>query len=102
MKEYSSLEKIPWHVIQILMNDLDPSILKQYYKGYYQDAKELTEVSLTHWVAALSPWWVKRTGIRQSKIIKYEVQAQLYYSSCLPPSKHLIHFMYLFHSRVLA
>ena len=28
------------------MNDLDTSILKQYYKGYYQDAKELTKVSL--------------------------------------------------------
>jgi hypothetical protein len=28
------------------MNDLDTSILKLYYKGYYQDAKELTKVSL--------------------------------------------------------
>ena len=28
------------------MNDLDTSILKQYYKGYYQDAKELSKVSL--------------------------------------------------------
>ena len=26
------------------MNDLDPSILKYFYKDYYQDAKELTKV----------------------------------------------------------
>ena len=26
---------------------------------------------LTHWVAALSTWWVKLSGIRQSKILKY-------------------------------
>jgi hypothetical protein len=28
------------------MNDLDPSILKYFYKDYYQDAKELTKVGL--------------------------------------------------------
>jgi hypothetical protein len=26
---------------------------------------------LTQWAPALSPWWVKLSGIRQSKIIKY-------------------------------
>ena len=32
-------------MLKILMNDLDRTILKQYYKGYYNDAKELTKVS---------------------------------------------------------
>ena len=27
------------------MNDLDPSVLKQYYKGYHSDSKERFEVS---------------------------------------------------------
>lgn len=35
--------KIPDQTLEILMNDLDTSILKLYYKGYYQDAKELTK-----------------------------------------------------------
>lgn len=35
--------KIPDQTLEILMNDLDPTILKQYYKGYYNDAKELTK-----------------------------------------------------------
>ena len=26
-------------------------------------------LSLTHWVAALSTWWVKLSGVRQSKIL---------------------------------
>ena len=29
-----------------------------------------TKTELTHWVAALFPWQVKSSGIRQSKIIK--------------------------------
>jgi hypothetical protein len=28
------------------------------------------ELLLTHWVEALSPWWVRLSVIRQSKIIK--------------------------------
>ena len=30
------------------MSDLDRSILKCYYKDYYQDAKELTDVSVVN------------------------------------------------------
>lgn len=39
---YTDGLKISDQTLEILMNDLDPSILKQYYKGYYRDAKELT------------------------------------------------------------
>lgn len=35
--------EIPDQTLEILMNDLDPSILKKYCKGYYSDAKELTK-----------------------------------------------------------
>lgn len=40
---YTDGLKIPDQTLEILMNDLDPSVLKHYYKGYYEDAKELTK-----------------------------------------------------------
>lgn len=35
--------QIPDQTLEILMNDLDPSVLKQYYKGYHSDSKERFE-----------------------------------------------------------
>ncbi|XP_028413483.1 S-adenosylmethionine decarboxylase proenzyme-like [Dendronephthya gigantea] len=40
---YTDGLQIPDQTLEILMNDLNPSILKHYYKGYYKDAAELTK-----------------------------------------------------------
>jgi hypothetical protein len=37
--------------------------------SYYRLPIWIKKPCLTHWVAALSTWWVKSSGIRQSKIV---------------------------------
>ena len=53
------------------MNDLDPSILKCYYKDYYQDAIELTKVGVVTTCAVLCYAFSVKYKLNMLEIISF-------------------------------